>query len=110
MIKLIDILNEDTKDGVYVDTDQAQAQLGKTVTDPKSGIKSTLSAVNPETGGMTWDIEYEVDPERVYNELDKLVKYMMAHPELNVELSSHTDSRASTKYNNKTLSCGLHQL
>ena len=76
MIKLIDILNEDTKDGVYVDTDQAQAQLGKTVTDPKSGIKSTLSAVNPETGGMTWDIEYEVDPERVYNELDKLVKYM----------------------------------
>jgi len=76
MIKLIDILNEDTKDGVYVDTDQAQAQLGKTVTDPKSGIKSTLSAVNPETGGMTWDIEYEVDPERVYNELDRLVKYM----------------------------------
>ena len=76
MIKLIDILNEDTKDGVYVDTDQALAQLGKTVTDPKSGIKSTLSAVNPETGGMTWDIEYEVDPERVYNELDRLVKYM----------------------------------
>ena len=76
MIKLIDILNEDTKDGVYVDTDQAQAQLGKTVTDPKSGIKSTLSAVNPETGGMTWDIDYEVDPERVYNELDRLVKYM----------------------------------
>lgn len=76
MIKLINILNEDTKDGVYVDIDQAQAQLGKTVTDPKSGIKSTLSAVNPETGGMTWDIEYEVDPERVYNELDKLVKYM----------------------------------
>lgn len=76
MIKLIDILNEDNKDGVYVDTDQAQAQLGKTVTDPKSGIKSTLSAVNPETGGMTWDIEYEVDPEHVYNELDRLVKYM----------------------------------
>ena len=76
MIKLIDILNEDTKDGVYVDTDQAQSQLGKTVTDPKSGIKSTLSAINPETGGMTWDIDYAVDPERVYNELDKLVKYM----------------------------------
>ena len=25
---------------------------------------------------MTWDIDYEVDPERVYNELDRLVKYM----------------------------------
>ena len=76
MIKLIDILNEDTKDGVYVDIDQAQAQLGKTVTDPKSGIKSTLSAVDPETGGMTWDVEYTVDPERVYDELDKLIGYM----------------------------------
>jgi hypothetical protein len=76
MIKLINILNEDAKDGVYIDTDQAQSQLGKSTIDPKSGIKSTLSAINPETGGMTWDIDYTVDPEHVYSELDKLVKYM----------------------------------
>ena len=76
MIKLINILNEDAKDGVYIDTDQAQSQLGKSTIDPKSGIKSTLSAVNPETGGMTRDIDYTVDPEHVYSELDKLVKYM----------------------------------
>ena len=43
--------------------------------------------------------KYSLRPESTI-ELDKLVKYMMAHPELNVELSSHTDSRASTKYNN----------
>jgi len=34
-------------------------------------------------------------------ELDKLVKYMKEHPDLRVELSSHTDSRGSNKYNLK---------
>jgi len=34
-------------------------------------------------------------------ELDKLVTYMKAHPDLRVELSSHTDSRGSDKYNMK---------
>jgi len=34
-------------------------------------------------------------------ELDKLVKYMKEHPDLKVELSSHTDSRGSDKYNMK---------
>ena len=34
-------------------------------------------------------------------ELNKIVKYMTEHPELKVELSSHTDSRGTTKYNDK---------
>ena len=34
-------------------------------------------------------------------ELNKIVKYMKEHPELKVELSSHTDSRGTTKYNEK---------
>lgn len=34
-------------------------------------------------------------------ELDKLVVYMLSHPELTVELSSHTDSRESDAYNIK---------
>jgi hypothetical protein len=34
-------------------------------------------------------------------ELDKLVVYMLSHPELTVELSSHTDSRESDEYNIK---------
>jgi outer membrane protein OmpA-like peptidoglycan-associated protein len=34
-------------------------------------------------------------------ELDKLVAYMKSHPDLRVELSSHTDSRGSDKYNLK---------
>ena len=58
----------------YVDL--TKTKVGTSTVDPKTGIKSTLSAVNPETGGLTWDIDYTVDPEKVYNDLDKLVKYM----------------------------------
>ncbi len=32
-------------------------------------------------------------------ELDKLVKIMQENPEINIELSSHTDSRGKDKYN-----------
>lgn len=32
-------------------------------------------------------------------ELDKLVRYMQAHPDLTVELGSHTDSRGYDCYN-----------
>jgi len=56
--------------------DLTKTKVGTSTVDPKTGIKSTLSAVNPETGGLTWDIDYTVDPEKVYNDLDKLVKYM----------------------------------
>ncbi len=43
-------------------------------------------------------------------ELDKLVQYMKSHPELRVELSSHTDSRGTNRYNlrlsnNRSKSC-----
>ena len=49
------------------------------------------------------NIYYDLDkwnilPEAA-RELDKLVSFMNANPELTVELSSHTDSRASDKYN-----------
>jgi hypothetical protein len=56
--------------------DLTQAKVGSSSVDPKTGIKSTLSAINPETGGLTWDIDYTVDAKKVYNDLDKLVKYM----------------------------------
>lgn len=44
--------------------------------------------------------KYDLRPEGKL-ELDKLVKYMKEHPDLRVELSSHTDSRGSDKYNLK---------
>jgi hypothetical protein len=62
------------KEDSYVDL--SKVNIGDTNIDPKTGIKSTLSATNPETGALTWDIDYTVDAKKVYNDLDKLVKYM----------------------------------
>jgi len=43
-----------------------------------------------------WNIRKDAKPE-----LDKLVKLMADNPNINVELSSHTDSRAKDSYNQK---------
>jgi len=53
-----------------------QPELGKTDTDPVTGVKTTLSDFNPETGKLTWDVLYDVDPKFVYSKLDELVDYM----------------------------------
>lgn len=56
--------------------DLSKSKVGDTQLDPKMGIKSTLTAINPETGGLTWDVSYEVSPEQVYEKLEDLVNYM----------------------------------
>jgi outer membrane protein OmpA-like peptidoglycan-associated protein len=61
-------------------------------------------------GMILYDLDkYELRPEGKV-ELDKLVRYMKERPELIVELSSHTDSRADADYNitlsqNRSQSC-----
>ena len=62
MIKLINFVNE--------------REIGQTETDPETGIKTTLSSIDPETGKYGWDVDYSVDPQFVYNKLDQLVNYM----------------------------------
>jgi outer membrane protein OmpA-like peptidoglycan-associated protein len=51
------------------------------------------------------NIHYDLDKffirEDAKPELDKLVRFLNDNPEVKVELSSHTDCRASSKYNNK---------
>lgn len=53
--------------------------------------------------GMVLDIKYEFDKDNLLSEsmfdLDKLVRYLKAHNQSKVELSSHTDSRGSNTYN-----------
>ena len=44
----------------YVDL--SKVKVGDTKTDPETGVTSTLSAVDPDTGKLTWDVSYEVDP------------------------------------------------
>lgn len=73
--------------------------------------RSTTLFVNLELGvetfdcgqGAVLDIKYELDkwnltPAATF-ELDRLVQYLKDHPADKVELSSHTDSRGSNKYN-----------
>lgn len=40
----------------------------------KPGVTTKVSGVNPETGKVTWDVSYDLDPEILRDELDKLVK------------------------------------
>jgi hypothetical protein len=62
MIKLINFLNE--------------REVGETELDPKTGIKTTLTNIDPETDKYSWDVSYEVDPQFLYNKLDDLVIYL----------------------------------
>jgi hypothetical protein len=62
MIKLINFINE--------------REVGETEVDPETGIKTTLTNIDPETGRREWDVAYEVDPKFLYNKLDELVVYL----------------------------------
>ena len=37
-----------------------------------SGVTTKVSDINPETGKLSWDVSYEVDPEQVYKKLADL--------------------------------------
>ena len=62
MIKLSNFLNE--------------REVGETEIDPETGIKTTLTNIDSETGRREWDVAYEVDPKFLYNKLDELVVYL----------------------------------
>jgi hypothetical protein len=62
MIKLSNFLNE--------------REVGETEVDPKTGIKTTLTNIDPETDKYSWDVSYEVDPQFLYNKLNDLVIYL----------------------------------
>ena len=62
MIKLSNFLNE--------------REVGETEVDPKTGIKTTLTNIDPETDKYSWDVSYEVDPQFLYSKLNDLVVYL----------------------------------
>ena len=71
--ELKNIVKEIVEDS-YVDL--SKVKIGDTKIDPDTGIKSVLTAIDSETGKLTWDISYEVDPQQVYEKLSELVEYM----------------------------------
>ena len=70
MIKLLNILKEEP----YIDL--SKEKIGTTSLDPETGIKTTLSDINPETGKLTWDVEYNVKPEVVVTKLEDIIDYL----------------------------------
>jgi flagellar biosynthesis/type III secretory pathway chaperone len=81
----------------YVDL--SKSKIGDTKIDPVTGVKSTLTAIDPETGKLTWDISYEVDPQQVYEKLSELVEYMSGS-KIDTELGKIRDILKNLK--NKT--------
>ena len=53
-----------------------EAEVGKTDIDPQTGVKTTLTKIDPETGRHEWDVKYDVDPRFLYNKLEDLVNYL----------------------------------
>jgi hypothetical protein len=64
-----------------IDVEKALKKIGKTEIDPETGVKTTLSNINPDTGKMSWDVSYDVDPSYLYTKLNDLVNYMRKAPE-----------------------------
>lgn len=52
--------------------DVLEREIGDTKTD--RGIKTTVSDINPETGAISWDVEYVPAFDSVYKEFDDLRK------------------------------------
>jgi len=70
MIKLVNIL----KEAPYVDI--SKEKVGTVSIDPETGVKTTLSDIDPETGKLSWDVDYGVKPEAVITKLEDLIDYL----------------------------------
>ncbi len=73
--ELKNIVKELVEDA-YIDL--SKVKIGDTKIDPETGVKSILTAIDPETGKLTWNVSYEVDPKQVYEKLNDLINYMNA--------------------------------
>lgn len=56
----------------YVDL--SKAHVGDIQKTP--GVTTKLTNIDPETGKMSWDVKYEVDPQILYNKLSDMVEFM----------------------------------
>lgn len=54
--------------------DLSKVKKGQVTKEP--GVTTTLSDIDPETGRLSWDVKYEVDPQILYNKLAELVDLM----------------------------------
>jgi len=48
------------------------AKIGDT--EVKGGIQTTVTNIDPETGQITWDVEYSADYQKLFNDITDLMK------------------------------------
>ena len=60
----------------YVDL--SKVKVGDT--QKSAGVTTRVSDINPETGKLSWDVTYEVNPEQVYKKLADLSDFLKNAP------------------------------
>lgn len=122
-VKLIEkerVVTTDENGNIYADLDPDKDYEfiydGPEVKDPVSRVvntddlipmdtaKAKLVVDMPDSGDVFYIIYYNFDKYDIRNwdarpELDRVVKFMSANPQVKIELSSHTDSRGTNMYN-----------
>jgi hypothetical protein len=54
--------------------DLSKVKKGQVTKQP--GVTTKVTDIDPETGRLTWDVKYEVDPEELYKKLTDIVDFM----------------------------------
>lgn len=63
-------------ENAYVDL--SKVKVGDVQKTP--GMTTRISDINPETGKLSWDVTYEVNPEQLYKKLDDLSDFLKSAP------------------------------
>lgn len=86
-----------------VNTNRAVLETSKSALDSLRVIKLEMDKLEKGAVIKLENIYYDFDKYNIRpdaaEELDRIVKYLIKHPEMELELRSHTDSRGSDSYN-----------
>lgn len=73
-ISLFEMLIDKLDEAAYADL--SGIEVGKQDYDPRSGARSTVSDIDPETGKVSWDVQYDVSAKEVHEKLDDLINFI----------------------------------
>jgi outer membrane protein OmpA-like peptidoglycan-associated protein len=87
----------------YFDNTVKYSSIGKDIGENTLTIE--LEKITPGKQFVLEDLHYDLNKSNIRPDaavvLDKLVKILQDNPDIRIEIGSHTDSRASTEYNEK---------
>ncbi len=73
-LNLFEMLVDRLDEAAYADL--SGIEIGKQEYDPRTGSRTTVQDINPETGKVTWDVQYDITAKEVHEKLDDLVEFM----------------------------------